>query len=440
MGAAGTQHWSLGIGFMGLLSLVELEGCSPAEGESPTRIPIGFVATDLTAPNSQQRIDQLSIVLSDINAQGGVELADGRHELELVVASHRQTTEGAIQAMEELKNKGVTAIVDPPWSSMILGESGDGSDGAAAAAKRLDMLVVTGSATSPLIRDVDDDDLVWRTTPDDTVQGSVAANSMIDRGIKTAAVAYRDDAWGQGLFEVFQAKFLEAGGSVLSAQKIPTDSAGTLDFSDELEALFADKPDAVYFIAMDEVSDIALQIDAGSYLDAYEGERPLFFGSDGFYGEDLLTNAPASFLSGLVGLVTGADRESDSYQALATLMQKEGYDASADLETSRVDALSLIVLAMQAAGSTDAHQMKKFLPDLSRLDEGEEVVKFGEWAKARKALRSGASLGFDGVTGEIAFDEFGDRTKGTLLRWSIEKVGDSFQFAAPVNVDYSLEP
>ncbi len=406
------------------LCLIAL-GCSDDDQPSGSeRIPIGFIATDIAGANSQQRAEQLLIVLRDINDAGGIELEDGRHELDLVVVDHQGTVEGVVDAMESLAADGVTATVGPPWSSLTLGENGDGSDGAVGAAKKLDMLLISASATAPAIRDLDDDDLMWRTAPSDNVHGTIAANYMLDNDISTAAVLFRDDVWGNGLSGVFAENFEQGGGSVVAQTKLPTDADEDTDYSDLLDEVFADQPDAIYILAFEEAFAIALQIDSGGYLDAYGDEPPLFFGADGFYGEDLVANAPASFLSRVVGTVGGADESTESYSALRELMADNGYDENADLETSRVDAIALIALAIQATQSTDAQRLKKVLGEISRAEEGDELINFGDWSKARKALVAGDSITYAGATGSIEFDSKGDRTQGVVLLWQVKQESD----------------
>ena len=99
-----------------------------------------------------------------------------------------RTPELAVQAMSLLAEKGVTATIGPPWSSMSLGALPDHSDGVGLSARAHDMLLISPSATSSEITGLSDDDLQWRTTPSDAVQASVAATTLVGEGIMTAAV------------------------------------------------------------------------------------------------------------------------------------------------------------------------------------------------------------------------------------------------------------
>src|SRR6185503_8098145 len=128
-----------------------------------------------------QRIAFLTAALHDLNDKGGVELPDGPYQLKLVVEDHGGSVAGGVAAMQRLADQGVTVVIDPNWSSIILGDAPDHSDGAAAVAKERRMVLITGGATSPEISNLDDDNLVWRTVPSDVVQGQVAATTLTEQ-------------------------------------------------------------------------------------------------------------------------------------------------------------------------------------------------------------------------------------------------------------------
>ena len=66
---------------------------------------------------------------------------------------------------------------------------------------------ISPSATSPAITDADDDGYLFRTTGSDAVQGVVLAQLVESEGHTNVGVIFRDDAWGQGLSEVFNANY-----------------------------------------------------------------------------------------------------------------------------------------------------------------------------------------------------------------------------------------
>lgn len=410
-------------------------GCSDASVSAEHKtLPVGFIGQFANSG----RIALLSAALHSINDAGGVDLEDGSYELQLVAEDHGESVEGGVMALQRLADQGVTTVIDPNWSSIILGDEPDHSDGVAAYAKQLDVLLITGGATSPAITDLDDDDLVWRTVPSDAVQGRVAAEQLGEQGITTAAIIRRDDAYGKGLSDAFTAQLESAGGQVVGEATYPTDGAETRDFKAELDLIFANKPAAILLLGFEEVYGMTSQIDAGGYLDAYGDAPPVFFGTDGFYDPPaMVANIPASILARLQGTIPQSDQNNADYKAAARIVTERGVDADR-VDGARFDAVMLIALGIQAAGSRNAQEIKTLLRDLSRADAGDVEVHVGEWAKAKAALKAGKQLNYEGASGPIEFSEQGDPTQGTIGTWKVQPQGDGFAVVDDEVVPYSL--
>src|SRR5690349_5635915 len=71
------------------------------------------------------------LAIRQINAAGGITLDGERHTLELVRVFDGASAEGGVRAVESFVDQGVVAAVGPRWSSIMLGERPDHSDGAA---------------------------------------------------------------------------------------------------------------------------------------------------------------------------------------------------------------------------------------------------------------------------------------------------------------------
>jgi ABC-type branched-subunit amino acid transport system substrate-binding protein len=410
-------------------------GCSDDEAQKHKTLALGFVGQF----SNTHRIAFLTACLRSINDAGGIEMPDGTYELELAAEDHGGSTEGGVQAMERLADQGVSTVIDPNWSSIILGEQPDHSDGAVSVAKERRMLVVSGGATSPAITDLDDDDLIWRTVPSDSVQGTVAADALIEQGVTTAAVIHRDDAYGNGLADAFEQAFQGKGGQITSSVKYETDGADQLDFKAQLEATFAPQPRAILLVSFEEVYAITSQIDVGGYLDAYADAAPIFFGTDGFFAPDtMLENIPASVLRHLQGTVPKSDSKADDYQKLVELMRAEGIADSDNVDGARFDAVELLALSIQAAQSRSADDIKLKLGEISRADAGDTVVHAGEWAKAKAALLAGEGINYEGASGPIEFSDQGDPTAGSIGRWQIIEKSGVFSIEDDVIVPYQL--
>jgi branched-chain amino acid transport system substrate-binding protein len=409
-------------------------GCDGSQKQDENGIAIGFMVFEEDVAQAQADTVRLLVSIRDINAQGGVRIDDVDYPLSLVTEDHGGTPSGGVSALERLAKQGVTAVIGPPWSSLTLGDSGDGSDGAIAAAKDLGILLISASATAPGISEVVDDDLMWRTVPSDAFQGSLAASLLYEEAsIATTAILHRDDAWGAGLATAFEETYTTLGGTVTT--RVPYDvSEGSLDslvtksWSSELDEIFEDSPEAIYLLNFDEFPAVAAAVVAGGYLDSYPDGRPLIFVSDSVSSENTLNNVPSQILSRLRGTAQIPDPGNENFSDYASRMAEEKLSAPHIYDAARHDAVFLIALAMQKANSTNAHDMKRELRSISSAEAGDTLVSYGQWEEARDALLSGEEINYDGPSGPIEFAPSGDPTTGTFVVWSISEADGEHHF------------
>lgn len=112
---------------------------------------------------------------------------------------------------------------------------------------------------------------------------------------------------------------------------------------------------------------------------------------DGMVG-DSLPEAIGSDLDGSFGQVPGTD----SPGAGKLVEMAEGYDASSPFAAESYDAAALIMLAMQAAGSTDPEMYKGKVMDVANAP-GEQILP-GELAKGLEILAAGGDIDYVGAS------------------------------------------
>ncbi len=109
---------------------------------------------------------------------------------------------------------------------------------------------ISPSATSPAITNLDDNDLLFRTAPPDSLQGIVLADLAFDiKGYRNIAIIARNDAYGAGLADALKANFEGRGGTV---SNVSLYDPNTTDFSAEISAAAAGNPEAISLITFDE--------------------------------------------------------------------------------------------------------------------------------------------------------------------------------------------
>jgi branched-chain amino acid transport system substrate-binding protein len=247
------------------------------------------------------------------------------------------------------------------------------------------MVMISPSATSPGLSTTEDNGLFFRTAPSDARQGQVMAEILKDRGFSTVAVTYTNNDYGKGLADSFQAAFEAAGGTVtLNAAH----EDGKADYSSEVAALDA---------AGGEVLVVAGYIDQGgagivnAALDT--GAFDIFMFPDGMVSQALEDNFAAR-TEGSFGQSPGTD--SDGVAIYHEMGRAAGFNPTNSFSAEAYDAAALIMLAMQAAGSSDPQVYKDQVMNVANAP-GEPILP-GELGKALEILAAGGDIDYVGAS------------------------------------------
>ena len=316
---------------------------------------------------------------------------------------------GAILAVEELNKKGVM-IGGKKVTLKLMAEddAGDPKQGTAVAQKLADAHVagvvghLNSGTTIPASRIYSEAGIpqispsatnpkytrqgfktAFRVVADDANLGGTLGRYAVNT-LKGKSIAVIDDrtAYGQGVADEF-AKAVKAAGGTVVDQEFTTDKA--TDFNAILTTIKGKKPDVVFFGGMDAV--------AGPMLRQMKslGINAKFMGGDGICTTDLVKLAGGTIGDDqLYCAEAGGVEKGSKYEASKNDFEKR-FKARFGVEVQIYapyvyDALNLMVVAMEKAGSSDP---AKYLPFLAKTD-------------------------YDGVTGHITFDEKGDIKNGAL--------------------------
>ncbi len=247
------------------------------------------------------------------------------------------------------------------------------------------MVMISPSATSPALSTVEDNGLFFRTSPSDARQGQVMADILKDRGINEVAVTYTNNDYGKGLADSFEAAFKESGGTVtLNAAH----EDGKADYSAEVGALAS---------AGGEVLVVAGYVDQGgagiinAALDT--GAFDTFMFPDGMVSETLETNFAARTEGSFGQHPSAAGEGPDKFNEMG---KAAGFEPTNAFSPESYDAAALILLAMEAAGSTDPQVYKDKVMEVANAP-GEEILP-GDLAKAIQILKDGGDVDFVGAS------------------------------------------
>ena len=248
--------------------------------------------------------------------------------------------------------------------------------------------------TSPTLTTYDDKGLYFRTAPSDLLQGRVLANLVIEEGSTSAAVLYRNDAYGVGLAEAFKADFEAAGGTVPEFIEY---AEGTEAFDAEVDKVVAANPDAILIVGFAETGPILNTMHE-------RGVGPTakkVYGVDGnIAGLDKLVS-DVSILAGMKGTTPSVDLT--TIGDFVARLDAAGVDGVYDYGAETYDAIVISALAAEIAGCADGVSIGAQINGVTK--DGEKCTDF---ASCLSLVQAGTDIDFDGLGGPYEFVEAGE--------------------------------
>ena len=309
----------------------------------------------------------------------------------------------ATAAAEDLISQGVVAI---------MGADCSGVTGAIASnvAVPKGVVMISPSATSPGLTDLDDKGFFFRTAPSDARGGQILADITKDRGVKSVAITYTNNDYGKGLADVYKAA-VEAHG--IKVTTVAAHEDGKADYSSEVAVLASAGGDAVAVIGyLDQGGKGIIQgsIDSGAF--------DTFILSDGMIG-DSLTDAFGKSLNKSFGSLPGSTGKGAG--VFTKVAKAGGIDSSGPYTGESYDAAALIVLAMQAGNSADRGSIAKNVMAVAN-GPGTKIYP-GQLKKGLDLLAKGKAVDYEGATG-VNFTDVGEAF-GSFLEKEVK--GGKFQ-------------
>ena len=256
------------------------------------------------------------------------------------------------------------------------------------------VVMISPSATSPGLTDLDDKGYFFRTAPSDARGGQILADITKDRKIKSLAITHTNNDYGKGLTNVYKAA-VEAHG--IKVTTVVAHEDGKADYSSEVATLASAGGDAVAVIGyLDQGGKGIIQasLDSGAF--------DTFVLSDGMIGQSLV-DAFGKDLSKSFGSMPGSTGKGAG--VFATVASAAGIDSSGPYTGESYDAAALIVLAMQAGNSADRASIAKNVMDVAN-GPGTKIYP-GELKKALDLLAKGKAVNYEGATA-VEFTDVGE--------------------------------
>ena len=402
-----TSYWIRTIGRLALMLTLAASlslGATSCEDDEGEQLKIG-VLSDFSGPLAEfgpLTRNAVELAVKHINEAGGV---NGRDVVFVTGDTRVDPTQAVEEARRLIDVEGVHAIAGPLASSVTLAVIESVARGAG-------IPVISPSATSPALSTANDDGYLFRSTISDAAQGVVLAQLAADEGLTNVGVLFRDDAYGQGLAEVFSGAF---GGTVTAAAYNPDGQASYLS---ELQRVAGGGAEVLIAIAFPEEAEVFLR-------EAIENDiftRFLFV--DGTKSQDLVDAIGGGFLDGSKGTAPGSGPASPATEAWnASYIDEYGALPTLPFVRETYDAVIAIALAAAAAGSTDGEAIRDQLTRIGNPG-GVTVIPGPEGIRtALDALGEGDEINYDGAATTLDWDEVGDVPSGFIEIWQYEDGG-----------------
>lgn len=263
------------------------------------------------------------------------------------------------------------------------------------------VLMISPANTSPELTTYADNDLYWRTAPSDALQGAIIASTAIDSGLTKVAVVARQDSYGEGLQKAFSKNFTEAGGTVTS-EILYDPEAPTFDA--EVAEIKAGAPEAVVVIGFEETVKLLQEMIKQGIG---PGDQQVYL-VDGNISTEAYKGFPKNTMKGVIATVpTGlADLTEHNKALLAVDPALTDYTYGAQA----YDATILVALAANVAGCADGTAIAAALTDTAG-NGGEACTTY---ADCMALISAGTDIDFNGVTGPLDFNQYGDPASATI--------------------------
>lgn len=333
--------------------------------ELETGVPL---AEEIILKDINTMADQLGY---DVTFEALIDQADGQ------AASHLEKIQG-------YKSMDVNLIIGGRWSSM--------AQASLSYVNQNNMLLFSPSSTSPLLAQPNDN--LFRLCPIDSLQAPAMAEMLTSYGIEAVLIMQTADAYGDGVYNIFETEYQDRGGVILERIRYAVESS---EFSNYLATGDGIVKDAIEEYGQEHVGVIlvatsgavTMVTQAPDFENIYSVK---WFGCDSTsLVQQMIDDAtdPANHLK--IFSTNASPGESDKYNDLdsryrSIVGQQPGYYVTTTYDISWIIATSVL-----QAQSTDADEVVPIIDD----------VAYNYW----------------GASGWCRLNENGDRYGSDYLIW-----------------------
>ncbi|MXR50065.1 ABC transporter substrate-binding protein [Halovenus sp. WSH3] len=393
---------------MGAASTLALAGCTGGDSSSSTTIELGLLmgitgGLEELGPPIRGGAETVPGLIND---------ADNDWEVDTAFEDTETSPESGINGAQALVDSGYPMFVGALASDVSLPVARD-------VTLEEGVIQMTPASTAVEYSTLDEDidgNLLWRTTPSDAFQGTVAAQiARNDIGANSVSTIARDDAYGRGLAEQFVQSFTDDGGTVQERLLIdPTQDS----YTSQLQQALSGNPDMLYIVGFPEEGQVIFR---DFYQEFDQPNLPILV-PDGLQSATLPVNSgqDVETFSNVRG--TGPGISDDVASGLDAYQQQVDQDGIFVREA--YDAAAVLCLAYAAADGDDPNAIRAEISGVAA--PGGETVTAENLVEGVEMAGNGDEIEYRGVSRPIEFDENGDVATPVYeyFRWTTDENGD----------------
>jgi branched-chain amino acid transport system substrate-binding protein len=339
-------------------------GFAGDKSDKPIDIAAIYALSGPAAQDDAYSLVGVRIAVKEVNQKGGVL---GR-KLNLMVIDNQSSPIGSHLAAEKADKTGVAAIVGAAWSSHSIA--------VAKVAQERKIPMISSISTNPRVTKIGN--YIFRVCFTDDYQGIAMARFARKELNAQTAVTFIDltSDYSLGLSKIFRENFEKLGGKVLKEIEYKLKQK---DYIQQIRQAKNTTADVLFLSGHDESGQIAYQAQEA-------GITAIILGGDGW-------SDPSFFSKGGNKLKRG--------------FYSSHWSEFSGSERSRIWAQTYADAAQQSAGAALGYDAVLLLVDAIRRAA----------APDREAIREALAhmKSFDGVTGKISFNAYGDPVKSVII-------------------------
>jgi branched-chain amino acid transport system substrate-binding protein len=334
--------------FMAMAAMLAIGTAGAAAAQEPVTIGSILPLTGTNAIQGQDMKRGEELALEEINAAGGI----GGRPLKIIWEDTESTPRGGMDAVHKLVEIDNVPVILGAYSSGISLPTGQWTN-----SKKV--IQISEASTSPKLREIGP--YFFNAIGLDEVMGTKLAQFALESGAETFASITVNNPFGIGI-EIWTKKTVEdAGKKWVEGVRYNENQA---DYRAEVQRVFANDPDVVFFTAYGTESKLILK-------QAYElGLKPKV----GWYADYMTmwsNEAIPETAEGIRGLIMGPSTGQRLREYQEAYTQKYGADAKqTTFGGYAYDATWLAALAMSMSGYADTDAIAESLYVVSKVYKG----------------------------------------------------------------------